>query len=339
VLLAAGDSFATQFGRVIVFALALVPALPGILISIRRWRWRIVVPFSAVVAVASPQLISFAIALHSHDPFLTFRDVPSGGLGVATRSGLLAAIPLLIPLLAILLAGLHQKRPLWISYPVGTTVAWFLLAKNDLWGADQEPYQLWVAGFTLTAFTIIPVAVDVACSYFPLRKDTSGSRLLRVCQIAVPSLLVLSVAVFAVSAVDWFKFYQSQEGRSLSLNTPQDLAMTAVSSHVTNHELVMTDLCINPEYYKAITGASVDYYSAGLAWPARKGVLDRVNAAVTSGSLTSAMVKDAKIGWLITVTTCSDRWPQRYSQMLVPVAQRRYGNGAQDTIVLWRFKK
>jgi len=133
VLFAFGDRFATEFGRVDVFALALVLALPGILLMVVRWRWRIVAPLLALVAAASPQLLTYIEAIHANSPFLVFRGSSSEGLGVTSRSGLIAAAPLLIPLLVILLAGINRKKILWIAYSAGSIVAWFLLAKNDLW--------------------------------------------------------------------------------------------------------------------------------------------------------------------------------------------------------------
>ncbi len=338
VLFAFGDRFATEFGRVDVFALALVLALPGILLMVVRWRWRIVAPLLALVAAASPQLLTYIEAIHANSPFLVFRGSSSEGLGVTSRSGLIAAAPLLIPLLVILLAGINRKKILWIAYSAGSIVAWFLLAKNDLWGANQEPYQFWIDSFALTAFTIVPFFVDVARSYWPISQDKSENLLTKLCRVAVPAVLSISIVVAATSSFDWFEFYRASEGQSLSLTTPMDRALSEVSSHLTNHGLVMTDTCINPEYYKVVSGAPVDFYSAGLAWPARKISIDKANAAMASGKVTSTDLRNAGIGWLVTISHCSDQWPIKYSTLLVPVARTRFGSGPEDVVVLWRFR-
>ena len=166
-LILVGGAFASELGRVTVFGLALVPAMPGLMLAIARWRYLVIAPVLALAAAASPQLIRFVVALHSGDPFLKFREAATVNLGVPWRSGLLCAAPLLIPLILILVGGIHRKNALWIAYSAGSMVAWFLIAKNDLWGANQEPYQLWIGGFALTAFTIIPVVIDVVLTYRP----------------------------------------------------------------------------------------------------------------------------------------------------------------------------
>jgi hypothetical protein len=337
VVFADGDHIASSFGRVFVFLLALVPAVPGVLLAVARWRWRVVLPIAALVVGAAPQLVTYALALHDRDPFLTFRTASNPGLGVSALSGFVCATPLLVPLLMILFAGVHQRRPLWIAYPVGCALAWFLLATNDVWGANQEPYQLWIDGFTLTALTIIPIAVDVARSYWP-RRAGHPTPPPRAARAVVATLLVASVVLVVISADDWLQFYRSQEGQFLSFDTPEEQAWSAVSTHVSGHDLVAIDTCIDPNMFKAVTGAAVDFYNPGLAWPARKVQIDRANATISSATVTPDDLRSAGIGWLVTDDACRDQWPRRLARLIVPVARHRYGVPAKDVIELWKFR-
>jgi len=337
-LLILGDTLASALGRVAVIALALIPAVPGVLLALRQWRVRLLLPLAALAAAAAPQLIRFEAAHRSGDPFTIFREVSSTGLTVTIGGGLICAAPLLIPLIAILLAGVHQRNRLWVAYSSGSMIAWFLIAANNLWGANQEPYQLWIDGFTLTAFTILPIAVDVARAYLPMKRppgELTGSW----SSSAVTWLLAASIVVGLLSTLDWAKFYKSQEAQFFSIGTgvAPERALVSVASGVTNRDLVMTDHCINPEVFKVLTGARVDFYSAGFAWPKRYQQIDVVKATMAAGTTTATELRAARIGWLVTDGSCANHWSSSFSKLLSPVKRSRYGAARSDVVTLWKI--
>lgn len=341
VLFQVGPPFASSVGRLATLVLGLVPAFPGIAIAIARWRMLVIGALVTTVAAAAPQVVNVLIALKHGNAFLKYREASTVGLGVSWRDGLLCAAPLLIPLVMIFMAGIQRRRALWIAYSAGSTIAWLLLAKNDVWGTNQEPYQLWIDGFALAAFTIVPIAVDVALTYFSPRVARS-ERPGRSWRIVIASLTVITIGVGAVSSIDWFRFYKSQEGQTTSLSTPIDQAMKVVTSRLTNHELVMTDPCIDPEIFKVVTGAPVDYYSLGFAWPSR---IKQINVVATeippvtwTGVLKPSELRAAGIGWMVTDRSCKIDWAKQFSKLLTRTAASRYGPSPSDVITLWRLK-
>jgi hypothetical protein len=332
-----GPAISSSVGRLAVLVVGLVPALPGVVTAVVRWRMRVLWPMFALAAVAAPQVVSVLAALHAGSAFLKLREASSANLGVSWEDGLICSLPMVIPLVMIFVAGVHKRRPLWLAYSAGATTAWLLLAKNDVWGANQEPYQLWVDCFALTAFTILPIAIDVALVYLSPRRS-QVERPARAWQAVIALLTILTVGVGAASSVDWYRFYKSQEGQTMSLSMPVDSAMKLVASRLTGDELVVTDPCVNSELFKVVTGARVDYYSLGLAWPARRTQIDAVTAALEAGVLKLSELKAAGIGWMVTEGACATNWPTHFSGLLTRKATGRYGSSPSDVVTLWRLE-
>lgn len=334
-----GRDLATWSGHLGAFAIGLLPACPGLLTGLRRWRERIVLPVFAMGATAAPQIVGVIIAIHDHNPFLIWREgtTTASSVDVTWGDAVHCAVPLLIPLVLIFIAGLQRRHPLWIAYASGALVAWLLGAKNDMWGANQEPYQFWIDGFALVAFTIIPVFVDVVITCAARRATSTPAVPLR-WRVVVGPLAVVAVAVAAWSSVDWYRFYRAQEGQTISLATAEDLAMKRVASAVSTRQLIVTDPCISPEIFKDVTAKPVDYYSAGLAWPARVSEINAANNALNQGTASARQLAAAGIGWLVADHSCQVNWPKKYAALVKSVASSRFGPARNDVITLWRFK-
>ncbi|MCU1492515.1 MAG: putative integral rane protein [Acidimicrobiaceae bacterium] len=338
-----GPPFASSAGRLAALALAIVPAAPGVVVAMVRWRARVIAPLVATVVTASPQVAGTWLALQSGNAFLKYREASSAGLGVTWKDGLFCALPLVIPLLTILLAGIHRNRPIWIAYSVGSIAAWIVLAKNDVWGTNQEPYRFWIDSFALIAFSIVPIALDVILTYLG-----RGARPDRCWRLAVASLASATLVVGAWSGVDWYRFYKSQEDQTISLATAPDQAMKQVMAAATNRDLVLTDPCTDGQIFKAVTGAPVATFSPGLAWPARVKQITRLEKTlVTAGTLTPAQLRPvdrltpaelraAQVGWIVTDGTCAADWPEVYSKILTKAAVAHYGPSPLEVISLWR---
>ncbi|MCU1490073.1 MAG: hypothetical protein JWM85_1478 [Acidimicrobiaceae bacterium] len=338
VLFQVGPSVASAEGRLTAMVLGLVPALPGIVVAIGRWRLRAAAPLVAMALTASPQVVETWIQLRDGDQFLKYRESSSIYLGVTWKDGLFCALPLLIPLLAILVAGIHRRQSLWIAYPIGAITAWLLLAKNDVWGTNQEPYRLWIDGFALTAFTIVPIALDVALAYLSVRVLRSPDRPTRPWIAVFGGLAVITLCVGGISSIDWFRFYKSQEDQTLSLYTPTDNAMRAVTAKITDHRLVLADPCVIGWTLKAVTGVRVETFSPGLAWPSRLPQITAVNTALVQNQMHPAQLRAANVGWLVTDGSCTANWAKRFAPMLRLKARSSYGPSSSDAISLWQIK-
>lgn len=339
VLFLLGPLFASSFGRLVTLVFGLLPAVPGTVLAIARWRARILGPLLAALLTASPQVLGTLFALQAGNAFLKFREASSSGLGVDWQDGLLHATPVLLPLLLILVAGIQRRHPLWTSYSLGLLTAWLLLAKNDVWGANQEPYRLWIECFVLTAFTIVPMAIAVGLSYLS-RREPRATRASRRLLAVAATLATVAVLIAGVSSVDWFRFYRAETGQTIALSTPYNRALQAAAAPATGHNLIMAGPCINQEILKAVSGARVDYYNHGLAWPARMNQINLVRAtAVWKQLLVPSELHAANIGWLMTDGSCSANWAKRYSNELERITSSSYGPKPRDVITLWRFKR
>jgi hypothetical protein len=185
-------------------------------------------------------------------------------------------------------------------------------------------------------FSVVPFVVDLL--FFsdrvgpPPQKGTSSHRW----RTAISSLLMISIGVGGLSSIDWYHFYDAQSGASFNLRTPEYVALERVSSHVTNHKLVLTNLCVSPLIYKDVTGARVAYYSEGLAWPSRVTAIKKI-INPTPSVITPPELKEAGIGWLVTSNTCHDNWRKEFPQLPTRVAQRHFGSSSQFVASLWKF--
>jgi len=332
-----GPRATETLGRLDAFVLGLVPALPGLIVAIARWRSRVLLPILAALAAAAPQIVSVAAALHGGDPFLTFRIAASGGLGVPWKPGIMCALPLLAPLAMIALAALHRRNPLWLACALGIASAWFIISTNDAWGPNQEPYQLWTDGFALASFIVIPTAIGVAVSYLSSADKRARTEPYR-WTIGVIALFVAAVGLVGASSVDWFRFYRSQQGETLSLATPESHAMQSTAARISNDKLVWVDPCVKPAIFKAVTGARVAYYNLGLAWPAHLEEILAVGNSLSIRTIAPREVAAAQIGWLVTSGACAPNWATGLRPILIHVATERYGSPPGDEVALWKFK-
>jgi hypothetical protein len=237
----------------------------------------------------------------------------------------------------VFVAGLHRRNPLWIACSLGLVAAWFIVATNDAWGSSQEPYQLWVDGFALASFIIVPVSLSVATSYLLPLPGRSPHSTLR-WRFGIALLCLASLGVVGASSVDWLRFYKSQEGATVSFATPEDRALQSVTGKVTNDQLVMADPCISSLTLKIVTGARTAWYNPGIAWPANFSQLKAVGKGLITRHVSPSQLAAAHIGWLVTSASCSVDWQTQLSPMLIRQATVHYGASALDVVTLWRFK-
>jgi len=332
-----GPSFANSIGRLNTLPIGLLPALPGFCMALAKWRWRIVAPFLALAAAAAPQLISVSEALHAGDPFLNFRQTVTARLGVDWKHGLACALPLLVPLVMILIAGVVRRRAFWVAYAGGSIAAWFFLTTNDAWGTNQEPYQFWIDSYALIAFTIIPVALEV-CSLHLSPRLARQNRVPPRWRVLVASLAVITVGLMGASSIDWFRFYRSLEGQTFTYTGPVYDAMKTVAHQVTNNQLIFTDLCVGPTTFKATTGARVAFFGDGLAWPNRHNQINAVWVSAIKGDLKASQLAAAGIGWMVTDSVCTEDWSKTYGKYFIRTASAQYDDTPQEAIVLWKFR-
>ena len=156
--------------------------------------------------------------------------------------------------------------------------------------------------------------------------------------VVITPLLIITIGVGGVSSIDWFRFYKSLQGQTISLPKAKDHAMRVVASRLTNHQLVMADPCIDARIFKVVTGVPVAYYNVGLAWPARYKQFNVVLTTLASGVLKLSELRAAGIGSMVTDGSCKAGWAKHFSKLLTRTAASRSGPSPSDVIRLWRLK-
>jgi hypothetical protein len=349
-----GPPVASHVSQLATLLLGLLPAVPGIIDLIVRTRGRFAIFIGVYAVAAAPQIVGTWLALRAGDPFLNYRVASTQGLGVPIIEGTLGATALVIPLVLVFIAGVHRKNPLWIGYSVGVTVAWVLVAGNDRWGANQEPYRFWIDAFTITAITIAPVILSVAFAYLgrssvaaaadetgrerqPIASLPSPSVTSRMTRIVVVVACALVVVVAGLSAKDWYRFYKAEGAQGLmSFDSAQQRVLPQLVSDRTKG-LVVSDTCIDPYGLKIVTDAPVAFFNFGMAWPSQEKQIEDVIVARSSGVLDVKAAKAGGVKWLITDSSCGTNWAEIYRSDLQKVQSVSYGSTNKDVLTLWRL--
>lgn len=355
VVFLAGPTVAEVGGQLPTLVFGLLPAVPGVLALIVRSRGTVAIYCVAVVLGASPQVVGTVVGLVTGDPFLAYRVASNTELGVPLQTGLVSGLALIVPILLILVAAIRRRRPLWGGYALGAGLAWIMLANNDIWGANAEPYRLYMDVFFLIAATILPIGVlvltDLWRSTAPeaaltaVADSSADSRPRRTVprwSVIVGALLVVGVATLSLS--DWWVFYRSEVARALMVtDSPRDNALTELaqqSAAANPGTLVMVDSCIDPRVLKVTSGVPVAYYHLGMAWPTEHDALGTVISARLGGGLDRDAALQGKATQVLTDSACTDDWDTRYADILTEQASLPYVNedGSSGTITLWALE-
>lgn len=347
VLFVWGPQVAAEFGQLPALVFGLLPMAPGLGVLIIRTRGVVLLYFAAAVLGASPQVIVTLTGLASGDPFLVYRVASNSQLGVPLQDGLLGGTVLIVPLVGILIAALIRRRPEWAAYAVGCGAAWLLLATNDQWGANAEPYRLWIDTFFLIAVTILPVLVLVGRDLFASTAGRVAGSAERPRPRAVPRAVgVAGFALVAVLAVvsmgDFVRFAGSVEARAL-MDTDTDryrvAAELAKESAAENPgTLLIVGPCLDPRVVKVTAGVPIAYFHYGMAWPEK---FDAVNAILAAGAaLNPAAAADANATRVLTDGRCSNDWSAQYADVLQPQSSQTYvaPDGTSGTLTISTFR-
>lgn len=157
-----GPTIASVAGPLATLMAGVLAAVPGFLLLLLRYKTLVISSCAALALTASPTILGTLLGLAAKDDFLTYRELSSKALGVPLETGLLAALVPLLFLALIFWAGLRQRNRAWLAFSIGAVFAWPVVASNDLWGANQEPYRFWIDSFTIITAAAVPVLLQVA---------------------------------------------------------------------------------------------------------------------------------------------------------------------------------
>jgi len=369
-VLLGGTTIAATAGPLVTLMAGLLAAAPGFILVLLRYKVPVIAACVALALAASPTILGTLLGLADKDDFLTYRELSSNALGVPVWTGVLGALVPLLMLGLIFWAGLVQRNNAWLAFSLGSVFAWPLVASNDLWGANQEPYRFWIDSFTMVTAAAVPVFCQVAVRSWRLwregrktqpREAESPDGSESPAAVAVgfgrkPALVVATACVtivvaLAVSLSDYSKFsdYVHDYGTA-SFNDPQALAIKSAAMPLTQpdsdmrvtvdskgqaSELVMFDPCISPFRVKALTGLPTAFYNLGLAWPKNEKDIREILVQRSKGSFAQPSAEKVDIRYVLTDTGCPTGWQGQVNG--AKISEATYSNGGQPaTITLWK---
>jgi hypothetical protein len=361
-----GPGVAEAGGQLPTLVFGLLPAVPGMLALTVRSKGAMLLYGVAVILGAAPQVVGTVRGLTSGDPFLAYRVASNSELGVPFETGVIAGLALIVPLALILVAAIVRRRPIWGAYAFGAAAAWILLGTNDIWGANAEPYRLYMDIFFMLAATILPVGVLVitelwrarsaqatapaAVAVVPAASGRHAAVRPRAPRRSVPRWTIvvatlLSVGVASVSLADWWHFYRSDLASALMVtDSPRDQVITELalqSAEAHPDTLLMMDFCIDPRVVKVTSGVPVAYYHLGMAWPTEYDAVASIVSARLGGNLDREAAIVAGATQVLTDSTCGDFWNTRYAEDLELQDSRPFTaeDGTEGTITLWGLRQ
>ena len=354
-------------GQLPTLVFGLLPTLPGIIVLIVRTRGALALYLAAAVVGASPQVIGTVAGLVSGDPFLVYRVASNSQLGVPAVIGLVSGIVLIVPLLGILLAAVVRRRALWAAYALGSAIAWLLLATNDRWGANAEPYRLWMDGFFLIAATILPMLVIVVRDLWGSSATSAIGTAPGTAELSAEStagespsgsapapkrravprwVVVVSITVIAalsvVSLEDWHRFYNADIVRALMVtDTDRDETASALAQESLAENpgtILLIGPCLDPRVVKITSGVPVAYFHLGMAWPE---AYESVRTIIGDSQVIDfASAETANATQVLTDNLCATDWSVLYADRLVEQDTRPYvaTDGTPGTLTIWSIR-
>lgn len=356
-VLIGGTAIASAAGPLVTLMAGVLAAVPGFLLLLLRFRAVVISACLALGLAASPTIVGTMLGLANKDEFLTYRELSSTGLGVPLGSGLLAAIVPLLLLAVIFWAGIRQRNRAWLAFSIGAAVAWPLVASNDLWGANQEPYRFWIDSFTLVTAVAVPVLLQVVVTTWRRWRSLAalGEDSVRTSSSAVVVAVVAlaTVAALGFSFVDHWQFsrYVRAEGTA-SFDDPQALALSQASRPLmdgdselririaedgTASELVIVDPCISPFRLKVLTGLPTAFYNAGLAWPLEEEKMRAVLNQRDGNTFGQSTAEAMGVKYVLTDSGCPTGWQSKVDG--AKISEVSYNSGtATGVVTLWKIK-
>lgn len=291
-------------GQLPTLVFGLVPALPGLALAARRTHWLVAAAFAAAAITAAPQILFTASGLIAKDPFLVYRVASNHNLGVAYPEVLIASASVALPLIGVGTLALWQGKRTIAAISIAALTVWVLLALNDIWGANAEPYRFWNNAFLMSA------VVAMLCWVMLLAPSPGGSDLPHRAspRIAQRWVALAALLIFALSLPDWMVYSADELAQgSWSPRIQRDRAIASLARQTINRGggLMLAGPCVDARVTKVTSGAATAWYNLGLAWPADKAAIDVLpNPRKVPNILSAASLRTAQVKWVITDSNC-----------------------------------
>ncbi len=317
-----GNGIAELVGPLPLFGLLLlitvIAAYPLIKSNLKTTLSLIVV----VGIAASPQVIRTLLGIASQDEFLAYRQESTIDLGVPLLSAAIAAMPLILFAIYILLVSRampRRSKNVIYSFFAATVIGSLIMSTNDLWGFNQEPYRFWLQ-YSIIAGFLISLLLAYALSF--QQKWTAAA------------VLVLASLFWLISLADFAGFFSyAREQGVLPTQDSRAIAIQELTKEIPrdSSRLILSSKCMDPQLLKLISPKPVAYFNYGLAWPDNREEVRNLTQPDRMTGSTLIGLKAAHVGYVITDSNCENDW--NYSEAGVsPIVIAPYEAGA---LTLW----
>ncbi len=353
VVFAVGPVLAERVGQLPTLVFGLLPFIPGIVLAIVQSKGLVAAAGAAAGVTAAPQLIWTVSGILQGDDFLTYRVASNHDLGVVSWQALVGAAVVLVALVGFGLIGFLVRDALTMSLTTGSIAAFVLLALNDVWGANAEPYRFWIDGFLVGGVLALLSGARLTGVLFVSSRRTAVSGRTRPSgpALALVSVWALVGVLWVAALPDWVNSLRDDYMQSAwDPQSSREIAIGSLAREATQsvHEgLLTTDGCIDNRTTKLLSGAPIANYHLGMAWPSNRAEIDSIMLARDAGALDPAAMLATDTRWVLTDSNCEPDWAAEYADILTPVATRDYtssptATGTADssrngTITLWRL--
>lgn len=155
---------------------------------------------------------------------------------------------------------------------------------------------MWIASLTLVTLLAVPLTAWMLGTGQLVRSSRT--------------IQYTSVAALVMVALSWWNI----GGFRAFVNDLQPISfdssrLTALGTLTQNRGgLLTSDPCVDPRHLKIVSRERVAFYSAGLAWPTSREILDPVIENRNQGILDPAAMRRAGVTHLVTDSTCPSAW-------------------------------
>jgi hypothetical protein len=322
----AGRLVAPETGPLPVFALVLLVAVPALLPEAKDHPRLAVGTVALASILAAPQVVRTAWGLVSDDPFLTYRQVSTVNLGVASTTTLVASIPVVLLVAACATALWRSRQTTLQSLVIALVVGLIVLSANDLWGFNQEPYRFWLQSTILLL---------LFCSAVLSWAIVNTAAMARTRRVGFAVLVAAAVLTWTVGLLDVLGFwaYARHQGVVAMADPRLDAARALLDGH---DGLVMSSACLSPGTLKNATAARVAAYNKGLAWPPDVKAFEIFTDPNRRASEDPVALRAAGVQFVITDSACGKDWSFPTGQAVVPLDRQSYAqDGTEQTLTLW----
>lgn len=357
VVFAVGPLLADRVGQLPTLVFGMLPAAPGLVIAIARSRGLVAIAAAAAAATALPQIAYTMLGLLGGDPFLAYRVGSNHLLGVVSWQAVGGAAVVLTALVGVVVTASLVRDRLALIPAVTALVALPLLAVNDVWGANAEPYRFWIEGILLgSVLAVLCMArlvgilwrgreravldeatahgeqgLDVDGGVEPTHAKAAGGRRsggTRAGAIALVATIVASGVLWGAALPDWVNSVRDGAMQAAwDPYTERENAIAAVARGAADADeggLLTTELCVDSRTVKANTGLPIANYHLGMAWPENRDAIDEIMTSRNADELDIDAMRESDTRWVLTDSGCGADWDARYADEMERVTSQDY---------------